>query len=209
MAELRRKPGPKRAKDLAVVIEARHGLHPDSFYSHAGCLTCRERCTWPSFSVSTPADVLPLGCLTRVVKRNPGLCFYNLYGRCSVAFDREGRDGMADGCVLDLTFLEDAFGHCAVGSRSQAELAFRRRNQSFRREAHRYVRQLQRHRASQENSGPRGPRAVNVLRRLARFLRSARKCPFESSSEIGTDSSISTILDWIAFDWDELSLAKY
>jgi hypothetical protein len=190
-----RKPGPKTAKKLAVIIEGRHGLRADSYYSLAGCLTCRERCSWPSFSLATPADLLPTPCLSRVTKRNVQHCFYNFHGRCLVDYERElrGKDGY--GCVLEQTFLADAFPGYAQADRPLAELAHRRRMVGFREEAARYVRELRRRGRDQFNW--RRPRAVHVLRRLARLLQMGRTCKYEHSP------ALPEILEWLALSWNQ------
>jgi len=171
--------GTKTAKARAKIIAGRQGLNDDSFYARAGCLSCQKHCMWPSFSVTTRFNQMPLGCLEEVLVSQPDLCFYYLEGLCLADF-REGSATPAYGtiCVTEPRFLRSFRPRdTAVSDEAlnRLELGFRNQIISFVNEAELYLRRLRQQGCEETELHPR---MIRILRILQDVLRRCRPCRF-------------------------------
>lgn len=188
-----RNKGVKSAKARARVIHGRWGALTGTFYSWARCAECRKTCIWPSFSVKTSHDSLPLRCLENVLTKDPNRCFYYFEGLCCVPSD--GKDvGMGSRCILDTSFL-DMFRNKGSEARAELvgrELSIRRKTVALKAEMSLYTERMR-------SWGPDAlditPRMKYVMRHFQNLLRVCAGCRLETwRARAGWDD----VLEWIA-----------
>jgi hypothetical protein len=172
--------GAVTAKARARQIAGRHGPKTETFYSFAGCLECKKLCLWPSFSLETPLDKMPLECLKEVLEERPGRCFYYFEGFCCGTYiaDQGSSSGTVP-CILDDGFAARSMERLGKrdGLADRVELGERKRVWALKKEMEGYLETLRRH-------GPNNvvwtPRMVYVVREMSKMLRTCRVCKLES-----------------------------